>query len=139
MSSYFYQIETLNGLLRLYKLCLKIAVSFPSSMCHLLILILLHQNSGCVITYDILSGWTQEVEHSWYSVNAAQVPPTDDNLKPLTKFQLSATTVLAARPQQAPCPPHCRVRPHIQAISSISNLCFCPFIFPAVSISFNAG
>jgi len=27
---------------------------------------------GCVITYDILSGWTQEVEHSWYSVNAAQ-------------------------------------------------------------------
>ena len=41
------------------------------SMCHPLILI--DQNSGCVITYDILSGWTQEVEHSWYSVNAAQV------------------------------------------------------------------
>ena len=30
-------------------------------------------SAGCVITYDILSGWTQEVEHSWYSVNAAQV------------------------------------------------------------------
>ena len=44
-------------------------------MCHPLILILLDQTSGCVITYDILSGWTQEVEHSWYSVNAAQVAP----------------------------------------------------------------
>lgn len=48
---------------------LKIGANFPSySICHLL-----HQNAGCVITYDILSGWTQEVEHSWYSVNAAQV------------------------------------------------------------------
>ena len=23
---------------------------------------------GCVFTYDILTGWTQEVEHSWYNL-----------------------------------------------------------------------
>ena len=23
---------------------------------------------GCVVTYDILTGWTQEVEHSWYNL-----------------------------------------------------------------------
>nr|XP_040565528.1 phospholipase DDHD1-like [Lepeophtheirus salmonis] len=25
---------------------------------------------GCVVTYDILTGWTQDVEHSWYSLQA---------------------------------------------------------------------
>jgi len=29
---------------------------------------------GCVITYDILSGWTQDVEHSWYSVQVPRPP-----------------------------------------------------------------
>ena len=23
---------------------------------------------GCVVTYDILTGWTQDVEHSWYNL-----------------------------------------------------------------------
>ncbi len=23
---------------------------------------------GCIVTYDILTGWTQEVEHSWYNL-----------------------------------------------------------------------
>ena len=133
MSS-FYQIETLNWLFWLNKSCLEIGV-YPIllSMCHPLILILLDQTSGCVITYDILSGWTQEVEHSWYSVNAAQV--LLKNIELLIPSWLSATTVLAARPEQAPCSPHSRVRPHIQAISSISNLWFClplsfhPFLY----------
>ena len=57
-------------------------------MCHPLILI--DQNSGCVITYDILSGWTQEVEHSWYSVNAAQVPLRAQKLS--QKLVIFATT-----------------------------------------------
>ena len=25
---------------------------------------------GCVVTYDILTGWTQDVEHSWYNLQS---------------------------------------------------------------------
>ena len=29
---------------------------------------------GCVITYDILTGWNQDVEHSWYNLQTGGVP-----------------------------------------------------------------
>ena len=29
---------------------------------------------GCVVTYDILTGWTQDVEHSWYNLQSGGVP-----------------------------------------------------------------
>lgn len=42
---------------------------------------------GCVVTYDILTGWTQDVEHSWYNLQTRGGGSAMNDLKRSRRFR----------------------------------------------------